>query len=985
MTATFISLISLFISCFILFLGNGLMNVLMPVRMELDGISTDAIGLVQSLYFVGLLLGAIYSKNLIMRAGHIRMFAGCVSMGGASMLVCSLVDDAYVWGGMRLVVGFCNACAFAAMESWLSDASTKNTRGKVLAIYNAVVLAGLFVGQFFMNFSDPATSTLFVVSGVLLSLAVVPVVMSRHKGPKIEDATSMPLRTLFRISPLGVVSCLVSGVIYSASFNLLPLFAKDYGIVGFQLSLYVGAAIAGAFLLQFPVGYLSDRFDRRTVLLGLLAVSAVNCLLVIIAAPLGMIWAVFVATGITCGIIACTYPLSISEAFDKLRQNEMVAAMGSMILAFSLGGVIGPYSASWVMKVFGNSALFYFLAVIQVALAVFVIYRMRVREALPVEDQESFVMQGAAVPAIVDLDPRTEYVEREAPLSAEAQTIMGVAEYDPIEAVRVAKAIIKSNPLRATELAGAVAKVENLNVLSLYEAMNDVVPFQILEVTNAIVTSRPELASELVKKLAEWYPEQVVSVAAEIGRALPEQRVEMARIAAEHAPESAVEVARYYAQVLAEYRENLRPADREGDTSEADAVNIAATLWDASPDQALDVAATFVDAVPDSAVSVAQLYLHRDLLAAAAEVEISEEEKQGSSLDELEAAYSRRSELGSHKAEVAQSDQPIEAPDVSPEEIQQGAAELVQRLAEVAPDQAVDVAVAVVEAEPEAAAAVASEVANTWSDSTENESADGAPEETSDVSEALTEESIGDESSEELQDAAVELVQRLSEVAPDQAVDVAVAVVEAEPEVAAVVASEVASTWSELDEEADSDKPQAQTQEQVVSGAESDSSVEESEDTYEAAVELVQRLSEVAPDQAVDVAVAVVEAEPDAAASVAAEVASTMSDAAELDETENDEAGVPEDAQDESEQVIKGEEEGSHEAAVELVQRLSEVSPDNAMDVAVAVVESIPEAASDVVDAISEGEEAKEEEWMMGLDEKPEDFDEQADRKRKPD
>lgn len=802
------------------------MNVLMPVRMEMDGISTDAIGLVQSLYFVGLLLGAIYSKNLIMRAGHIRMFAGCVSMGGASMLVCSLVTDAYVWGGMRLVVGFCNACAFAAMESWLSDASTKNTRGKVLAIYNAVVLAGLFVGQFFMNFSDPATSTLFVVSGVLLSLAVVPVVMSRHKGPKIEDATSMPLRTLFKISPLGVVSCLVSGVIYSASFNLLPLFAKDYGIVEFQLSLYMGAAIAGAFLLQFPVGYLSDRFDRRTVLLGLLLASAVSCLLVVVAAPLGMIWAVFVATGVTCGIIACTYPLSISEAFDKLRQNEMVAAMGSMILAFSLGGVIGPYSASWFMKVFGNSALFYFLAVIQIALAVFVIYRMRVREALPVEDQESFVMQGAAIPAAVDLDPRTEYVEPEAPLSAEARTIIGVAEYDPIEAVRVAKAIIKSNPIRATELAGAVAKVENLNVLSLYEAMNEVVPFQILEVTNAIVTSRPELASELVKKLAEWYPEQVVSVAAEIGRALPEQRVEMARIAAVHAPESAVEVARYYAQVLAEYRENLRPADREDDTSEADAVNIAATLWDASPDQALDVAATFVDAVPDSAVSVAQLYLHRDLLAAAAEVEISEEKKQGASLDELEAAYSRRSELGSHKPEAAKADatHPAEVPDVSQEDICQGAAELVQRLAEVAPDQAVDVAVAVVEAEPEAAAAVASEVANTWSESADEEAEDKAQNESTDVTAEPVDDTSEEESTEELQ-----------------------------------------------------------------------------------------------------------------------------------------------------------------EAAVELVQRLSEVSPDNMMDVAVAVVESIPEAASDVMDAISEGEEAREEEWMMGLDEKPEDFDEQVDGKHKPD
>ncbi len=968
------------------------MNVLMPVRMELDGISTDAIGLVQSLYYVGLLLGAIYSKHLIVRAGHIRMFAGCVSLGGASMLVCSLFADAYVWGAMRLVLGFCNACAFAAMESWLSDASTKDTRGKVLAIYNAVVLAGLFVGQFFMNFADPATTTLFVIAGVLLSVAVVPVVMSRHKGPMIDDAAPMPLWTLFKISPLGVVSCLVSGLIYSAAFNLLPLFAKEYGIVDFQLSLYVGAAILGAFLLQFPVGYLSDRFDRRTVLLGLLVVSAVSCLLINILAPLGLIWAVFAATGVTCGIIACTYPLSISEAFDKLRQNEMVAAMGSMILAFSVGGVIGPYSASLVMKVLGNSALFYFLAVIQVVLALFVIYRMRMRVALPVEKQESFVMQGAAIPAAVDLDPRTEYVEREQPLSAEAETVIGVAEYDPIEAVKVAKAIAKSNPFQAVELAGSVAKVENINVLSLYEAMKDVVPYQILEVTNAIVTTRPELAGELVAKLAEWYPEQVVSIAAEVGRALPESRVEMARIAAEIAPESAMEVAEYYAHVLAEERENLRPADREDDTSEEDAVHIAAELWDVAPDQALDVAATFVDAVPETAASVAQEYLNRDLLAAAAEVDLGDQQKQGSSLEELEEAYLRRAEFG--RKEDLEPEQPEvefepEAAEPTAEEIEQGAVELVQRLTEVAPEQAVDVAVAVVEAEPDVAAAVASEVASTWSDSDEealDESTDQSSANTTDEVADVAEDSTEEESSEELQEAAVELVQRLSEVAPEQAVDVAVAVVEAEPEVAAVVASEVASTWGETEEETELDKEPGQSEESATSDTDSDASEDESEETYEAAVELVQRLSEVAPDQAVDVAVAVVEAEPDSAASVAAEVASSMSDAAELDESEEYEADVPGDLQDDSEQVTEDEDDETfHEAAVELVQRLSEVSPDNAMDVAVAVVESIPEAASDVVDAISEGEEAKEEEWMMGLDEKPEDFDEQADSERKPD
>jgi len=403
----FISMFSLFLSCFILLLGNGLINVLLPVRMGIDGMSIELIGIVLSLYYVGLLIGALYSTKLIARAGHIRMFAGCVSLGAVSILICSLYADAFLWGTMRVVMGFCIACAFTAMESWLGDSSTKENRGQVLAIYNAVMLAGLFGGQFFMNVSYAQDNKLFVIAGILLCVAVIPVVLSRHVGPTIEKVNAMPLRALHQRSPLGVVSCLISGMLYSAIFSLLPVFANEFDIAGFKLSLYMGSAILGAFVLQFPVGYLSDRFDRRTVLFVLLIISSCACIAVTVFASLAITWGVFLATAITCGIIACSYPLSISEAFDKLRQDEMVSAMSSMILAFALGGVIGPYSTSLVMDKFGGSALFYFLALIQCLLACFVIFRMRVRPALPVTEQESFVMQGSVIVSAVELDPRT--------------------------------------------------------------------------------------------------------------------------------------------------------------------------------------------------------------------------------------------------------------------------------------------------------------------------------------------------------------------------------------------------------------------------------------------------------------------------------------------------------------------------------------------------------------------------------------------------
>ncbi|WP_432473608.1 MFS transporter [Amphritea sp. HPY] len=862
MRTTLATFLSLFISCFILFLGNGLINVLLPVRMGVDGISTDAIGMVLSLYFVGMLIGAVYSKHLIKRSGHIRMFAGCVALSAISILICSLYSDPILWGAMRILIGFCNACALTAMESWLSDSSSKEVRGKVLAVYQAVVLSGLFGGQFLMNLANPGETLLFVLAGILLCAAVIPLSLSRNAGPVVEEVSSMSLLALYKISPLGVVSCLISGMIYSAVFNMLPVFASDYGIVEFQLSLYMGAAIAGAFLLQFPVGYLADRFDRRTVLMLLLVISAVFGVLVNMFVALGMMGAMFVATGITSGIIACTYPISIAEAFDKLRQSEMVAAMGSLILAFSIGGVLGPYTSSLVMKVFGNTALFYFLGLVQLSLALFVAYRMTVRQALPVEDQESFVMQGAATLAFVDLDPRTEYSESVQPLSSEAETAVSIAETDPAAAVKMARAIAMSDPTRGVEVAAAVATVSGIDVLRLYEVMNEAVPYQILNVTRAIVTAKPELAGELVSKLAESHSSQVISVAAEIGLAFPELRVEMARVAVANAPESATEVAAYYARVLAEEREDVRPADRDDDTSEADMVNIASELWEASPDQALDVAAAMVDAVPETAVSVAEEYI-------------------ASAMHE-------------------QQDQPQGTEILSEDEGYQGTVDLVARISEIAPEQALDVAVAVVEAVPDSAAEVAAEVAGNISDSDDG-----------------SESSVwaGDSSDNE---AAVELTQRLSDAAPDSVLDVAVAVVEALPGSAADVASEVAGNISDSDDGSESS---------VWAGDSSDN---------EAAVELTQRLSDAAPDNVLDVAVAVVEALPDSAADVASEVAGNISD--------NDDG---------SESSVWAGDSSDNEAAVELTQRLSDAAPDNVLDVAVAVVEALPDSAADVASEVA--------------------------------
>ncbi|EPJ44164.1 MAG: hypothetical protein OFPI_40380 [Osedax symbiont Rs2] len=824
MGTTFLSLISLFVSCFILMLGNGLVNVLLPVKMQIQGLSTDTIGLVLSLYYVGMLVGAIYSKDLKKRAGHIRVFAGCVALGAISILLCSFDTDPILWGAMRIAIGFCNACAYSAMESWLSDSSTKESRGKILAAYNAVVLGGLFGGQFLMNFAAPSDNTLFVLGGVLLCMAIIPIALSKNVGPVIEDIASMSIIALFKKSPLGVVCCVTGGLVFAALLNMLPVFAKANSIVDFQLTLYMGAAIFGAFILQFPVGYLSDKYDRRSVILVLLITSASVGVMATVVAPLQIEWPLFLATGITTGIIACLYPLSISEAFDRLRQNEMVAAMGSMILAFAIGGVIGPYSAALVMDLFGNNSLFYYLAVIQLLLAAFVVYRMGARDSLPVEKQESFVMQGSTIAAMVDLDPRTEYLPVVQHLSQEAQTAINIAATDQGAAVKMARAIVIAQPQRAVEMASALASVEGIDVLRLYEVMQQVLPYRIMEIALAIVSTKPELAYELVQQLARSHPDQVVSVAAEIGQAYPELRVTMAKVAVESAPESALEVAEYYAQVVADEREVLRPADEAADTSEQDVLEIAAELWEVAPEHALAVAVTMVEAIPETAVSFAT-ELAENIMDSDTENYVQPEP----SVDQQNT-----------ETVAAESDAEVDA-----------AVHLVQSLVQAVPESAVELAVAVVEAIPEAAAEVAAEVAATFTEDTEPEVGISLSVTVSSEIEAEIELDQLHQTALET-DAAVDLVQRITEVAPDNAVDVAAAIVEVVPESAAAIATEVMGNIAESLEE--QGMPMSKMEVAHQTAIETDT-----------ALDLVQRLAEVAPENTIDVAAAVVEALPESA------------------------------------------------------------------------------------------------------------------------
>jgi MFS family permease len=299
----------LLISCFLLMTGYGLSNILLPVRMQNDGVSIDNIGLVLSLLSVGFLVGAIYSRKLLQGVGHIRIFAMCGSLTSVAILLSGLYPDPVVLGIMRVITGFCMACANATLDSWLSYSATEKNRGRILSINQMVLMSALFSGQFLFSVAPVEGMTLFVLSGILFSLAITPIVVGKHQAPQIEDSQAMSLLAIAKLSPLGVVSCFYCGLLYTGLLNMLPIFANENGIKDLDLSIFMGAAIFGAIVLQFPIAYLSDNFDRRKIMLVMVTTIILFSLFIPMLINLEMFNSSLFAIAVITGMAACLKPL----------------------------------------------------------------------------------------------------------------------------------------------------------------------------------------------------------------------------------------------------------------------------------------------------------------------------------------------------------------------------------------------------------------------------------------------------------------------------------------------------------------------------------------------------------------------------------------------------------------------------------------------------------------------------------------------------
>jgi MFS family permease len=374
----------------VLMLGAGLQGTLLGLRATLEGIPAPIIGVIMSCYYLGYLVGTVAAPRLLRQIGHIRVFAALAAVASASILVQGAFVQPIVWGALRLLSGVCFAGIYVVAESWLNDGANRANRGRMLAIYMAVLYVGLGAAQFLLIVADPSSPAPFMLISVLISLSMVPIVGSAQHTPAVAQPGRVRYRDLYRNSPLGVVAVAMSGMISSIIFSMGPVYARLSGLGTRGVASFMAVSILAAVLTQYPVGRLSDRMDRRTVIAAVCTLATITA--GSIAAFGHMPHALFLTlTALFSGFALTLYSLAVSHVNDKLAPAQMVAASSSLLLMNGTAASVGPVLAGSLMAAFGPPAYFVTLATLTGLLTVYDLWRKTRRKPVPLAKKGPFI------------------------------------------------------------------------------------------------------------------------------------------------------------------------------------------------------------------------------------------------------------------------------------------------------------------------------------------------------------------------------------------------------------------------------------------------------------------------------------------------------------------------------------------------------------------------------------------------------------------
>lgn len=405
-------ILALLVGMVFLMMGAGLQGILVPVRGQIDGFSAFQLGWIGTGYAAGFTIGCLVIPRLVRRVGHVRTFSTMTALLSVSMLLNGLVVEPIAWAILRGIGGFCIAGCYMVAESWLNERVTNEQRGSMFSLYAITTMVAMMGGQYLLIAAPPTVTTLFMIGAILYALAVVPTAVSTAQSPAPLTKVDLDLGALFRNSPAAFVGAILSGVISSAWSNFGPVFGQQIGLTSASIATLVASAVVGSILFQYPLGKLSDRFDRRyiMVLAGIIGIATGS--LMTWLNDIGIHGTIFfVAIAAYGGVIYSIYSLVVAHANDYAEPGEFVKTSGGLLILFGFGTIIGPLMTAQLMDMMGPSGVFTTTTIAHLAFAAYAFYRTFRRQRLPDEEKVDFhgtAFARAQTPESYVLDPRSE-------------------------------------------------------------------------------------------------------------------------------------------------------------------------------------------------------------------------------------------------------------------------------------------------------------------------------------------------------------------------------------------------------------------------------------------------------------------------------------------------------------------------------------------------------------------------------------------------
>lgn len=380
--------------------GHGLQQTLLPIRGGLEGFSSFGIGLLGSFYFGGYVIGCLAAPRIIIRSGHVRTFAALIALAVSAALLHAVLVHPVAWMICRVVTGICLAGLYLVIESWLNERADNRTRGTIMAAYLTVNLLMITVGQMIVPLLDPASFAQLSIAAIAISLAAVPIALTTTEQPAPVTLVRFRPRALFALSPAGVAAIFMIGVSNGSFWSLGPSYGQQIGLSVTETAVFMSLAVIGGAAVQYPVGLLSDRIDRRLVLIALAGASVVLGAALSGIVPLAGTTKLVIAFFFGAAILPI-YTVAAAHVFDFARPEGYVEVSAGLLLLFGIGSVLGPIPASLLMQSVSPGALFAFMAAAYAVLIGYVAYRLRRRDALPSDEKEDYRLANVAPVAVV--------------------------------------------------------------------------------------------------------------------------------------------------------------------------------------------------------------------------------------------------------------------------------------------------------------------------------------------------------------------------------------------------------------------------------------------------------------------------------------------------------------------------------------------------------------------------------------------------------